>query len=265
VKAEAQKSARSTNSDAIDLTMLGRALLNRSMQRPTKGPNTAARALFEQALEIDPNNADALTGNAYTYFREYIFGWGSSDTDYDAKVLGQVDRAIALAPDCVWAFYTKSFYLGMSRRLNDAIRVADAGLAINPNYAPLYVTRHGAEMSLGRYEQAKSDIQQAIRLNPRDPNVAILLMLGDLDLVTGNIEAAIDQYRKAYDAGYRGYFLDASLAAAYALEGKMDEAKSALAEARRLNPNLTIKWFKEHAEDLPIRSEGLRKAGLPEE
>jgi tetratricopeptide (TPR) repeat protein len=104
-----------------------------------------------------------------------------------------------------------------------------------------------------------------MRLNPRSPELTILLQLGDVELVTGNIEAAIDQYRKAYDAGYRGYFLDASLAAAYALEGKMDEAKSALAEARRLNPSLTIKWFREHAEDLPVRSEGLRKAGLPEE
>jgi hypothetical protein len=45
----------------------------------------------------------------------------------------------------------------------------------------------------------------------------------------------------------------------------MDEAKSALAEARRLNPNLSIKWLREHAVDLPARSEGLRKAGLPEE
>jgi hypothetical protein len=53
--------------------------------------------------------------------------------------------------------------------------------------------------------------------------------------------------------------------AAYALEGKMDEAKSALAEARRLNPSYTVKWDREHAEDIPTRREGLRKAGLPEE
>ena len=75
----------------------------------------------------------------------------------------------------------------------------------------------------------------------------------------------IDQYQKAFGAGYRAYFIYVDLAAAYALAGKMDEAKSALAEARRLTPNLTVKWFREHAEDAPTRSEGLRKAGLPEE
>ena len=57
----------------------------------------------------------------------------------------------------------------------------------------------------------------------------------------------------------------ASLAAAYALQGKMDEARRYAAETLRLNPNFTIKWLREHALDIPIRNEGLRKAGFAEE
>jgi hypothetical protein len=30
--------------------------------------------LFEQALEIDPNDPDALAGDAATYLSEYAFG-----------------------------------------------------------------------------------------------------------------------------------------------------------------------------------------------
>ena len=45
----------------------------------------------------------------------------------------------------------------------------------------------------------------------------------------------------------------------------MDEAKSAVADARRLNPNLTVKWLTDHAPNLPPLFEGVRKAGLPEE
>jgi len=56
-----------------------------------------------------------------------------------------------------------------------------------------------------------------------------------------------------------------SAAAAYALEGKTEEAKSSLAEARRMNPKLTLKWLKDDAPDLPLLFEGLRKAGPPEE
>jgi adenylate cyclase len=100
VKAEAAKGARSTNPDANDLVMRGWAFMNDPALFASKEKVNAARALFEQALAIDPNSAEAITGVAATYFREYLFRWGNSGTDYDAKILGQADRAIALAPTC---------------------------------------------------------------------------------------------------------------------------------------------------------------------
>jgi hypothetical protein len=45
----------------------------------------------------------------------------------------------------------------------------------------------------------------------------------------------------------------------------MDEAKTALAEARRLNPKLTVKWWGEHSTGVPAVLDGVRKAGMPEE
>ena len=45
----------------------------------------------------------------------------------------------------------------------------------------------------------------------------------------------------------------------------MDEAGAALAEARRLNPKLTVKWLKDHKPILQPAFEALGKAGLPEE
>ena len=85
-------------------------------------------------------------------------------------------------------------------------------------------------------------------------------------LVTfGHFDAATDEYRKAIDVGPRQFFQYTNLAAAYALAGKMDEAKAALAEARRLNPAITVKWMQQHTPNLPAVFDGLRKAGLPEE
>ena len=75
----------------------------------------------------------------------------------------------------------------------------------------------------------------------------------------------IDEYHNAIDASYRVFFAYSNLAAAYALEGKMDEAKTALAEARRIFPNLTVKWMIAHTPNLPPVFQGLRKAGLPEQ
>ena len=36
------------------------------------------------------------------------FHFANADTDYEAKVIGQADRAIALAPDTISAYVAKS-------------------------------------------------------------------------------------------------------------------------------------------------------------
>jgi adenylate cyclase len=265
VKAEAEKGVHSKNPDAIDLSMRGWALLWQGLSNSTKDKNDPVLALFEQALKIDPNDADALAGEAECYQREYLH-FANPETDYDAKVIGQADRAIALAPDTTRAYWVKTIYLYMSRRYDESLRTADAGLAINPNSAPLHAARSTARSSLGQFEQAKSDAQQAMRLSPRDPLIGLFhVQLGDAKLGLGHFEAAISEYRNATDSGYRPFFAYTNLAAAYAFEGKMDEAKTALAEARRLNPKLTVKWMMAHTPNLPPVFEGLRKAGLPEE
>jgi adenylate cyclase len=72
VKAEAERGARSTSPDAIDLTMRGRGLVEQNRLRPSKDTLNAARALFAQALQIDPNDADALAGEAACYDFEHF-------------------------------------------------------------------------------------------------------------------------------------------------------------------------------------------------
>jgi adenylate cyclase len=267
VRTEAVKDSRSKNPDAVDLAMRGWALVwQEQQQQRTKENNNAAEALFEQALKIDPNETDALAGDAYAYMLEYSRGWANSGTDYEAKILDQADRAIALAPDNVWAHNAKSLYLTISQRANEGLSAAEAGLAIKPDDPPLRRARGTAEIVLGNYEQAISDVQQAMRLSPRDPRIGLWQDdLGNAQLGLGHYDAAIDEYHKAIDAGWRAYQPYRGLAAAYALEGKMEEATSALAEARRLNPQLTLRWLQTHSFSIPPVLEGLRKAGLPEE
>jgi adenylate cyclase len=137
---------------------------------------------------------------------------------------------------------------------------------MDPNSAQLLDARTLAEIVLGRFEQAKSDAQQAMRLSPRDLEIANRVMnLGMAELGVGNFDAAIVEFQKAIDAGNRSFIPYVNLAAAYALEGKTNEAKAALEEARGLNTQLTVKWLIAHAPSIPPLFEGLRKAGLPEE
>ena len=229
VKAEAEAATRSQNPDSIDLVMRGRgAILRWAQQPPTKDELAAVRALFERALEIDPNDADALAGSAQTYVSEYAQGWTDPETDYDAKILGQADRSIALARDNAWPYIQKSLYLHMSRRPSDALRVANAGLALNSNHAYLFAWRASAENYLGQFEQAKSDVQQAMRLSPRDPWMSNWHnLIADAELGLGHFDAAIEGANKAIDAGFRIWFSYLNLAAAHALKGRHRSSQGA--------------------------------------
>jgi hypothetical protein len=92
------------------------------------------------------------------------------------------------------------------------------------------------------------------------------MYLGFAEICRGRLDAAIEQLKRAIVSGYPIYVTCAFLAGAEGAKGNDAEAKLALAEARRLNPQLTIKFVAENvtwAE--PITIDGLRKAGLPEE
>ena len=71
--------------------------------------------------------------------------------------------------------------------------------------------------------------------------------------------------KRAVDGGYRTFYAYINLAAVHAFKGEMDEAKAAMAEARRLEPDLSVKWLVHHKPVLQFALDGLRKAGLPEE
>jgi adenylate cyclase len=275
VRAEAETSAHSRNPNVIDLDMRGHEALWRFFQQPTKEGILAIRALFEQALQLDPNDADALGDDAVTYLDEYAFGWTNPETDYDAKVLGQVDRAIALAPRVQWNYSTKSVYLTTIGRPQEGLGVADAAIAINPNYASEYTYRSTAEVALGQYEQAKSDVQQAMRLSPRDPRTSAWhFNMVEAEFGLGHFDAVIEEANKAIDGGYKVFWPYLYLAAAHVLKGDIDEAKPALTEARRLNPKLSVESLMVWKRVCPSCRgyayqppwfDVLRKAGLPED
>lgn len=266
VKAEARNSSSSQHPDAVDLELRGRALFLTRFQQGAdeQGITHQAQALFDQALAADPNNADALAGSAFTYFVDYYYGWRPGANDYDARILGQADRAISLDPNNMQAYYVKSFYYSGSHRAQDGLRAADAGLAIDPNYASLYNARGFSKILLGQFDEAKSDILKAIELSPRDPTMGLWRTnLADAEMGLGSYDDAVTQLQLAIDAGYRSSYPYRELAAAYALVGKTDEARTALAEALKFSPDLTIKSV-ERTNPLPVVLEGLRKAGLKE-
>ena len=262
-KAEAQKSAHSTNPDAIDLMMRGWSALWQPM---TKESTASARDYFERAMKLDPQSAEAMVGSAYARFRALIYGW--TEDSYTVQ-LDLLTQATAIDPGFAFAYYVKSNVLFFLKRLPEAIEAAQTVIALDPNAASGYFSMADAEVSLGRCEQANGHIKQAFALSPRDPAFGGLWhnLLGVSEACLGRLDAALVEFRRAIDARFRTYFSYANLAAIEAVKGNDAEAKLALAEARRLNPQFTIKWYKENFPGPPptIIVDGWRKAGLPEE
>ena len=169
VAAEADNGARSKNPDAIDLTMRGRSMML-GPQRPTKEKNDAAIALFEQALKIDPNEADALANLAVAYARSTAWRWNPG-SDYPAKILDLANWAIEIDPNNVAAHIAKTYGFSFDGRWQEVIRAATAGLALNPTSAALYTARGAAEGQVDRYDEFVSDRDRATHLNSHDPDM----------------------------------------------------------------------------------------------
>jgi tetratricopeptide (TPR) repeat protein len=126
------------------------------------------------------------------------------------------------------------------------------------------------EMFLGRYEQALSHLEQAMRISPRDSSIGVWHMDMGRDLLgLRRTDAAVQEGLKAIDLGFRQALGYAALAAFYSAADNAPEAKAALAEAMKLNPKLSVAWLHTRQpgfiDSPPGFREALIKAGLPEE
>ena len=201
-----------------------------------------------------------------TYWNEDAFGWGNKETDYEAKILGQADRAIGIAPDTLFAYTTKSQYLSHVR---PGERRAPRRRRPDRDQSKLRLgiclSWSSPRLFLGQFEQAKSDLQQPMRLSPRDPRMGWFHDFMARCRTRPRTFRRCDRRRQQGDRRrIQGLLALPNLATAHVLKGEIDEAKTALTEARRLNPKLSVKWLLERGYAQPL-IDALRKAGLPEE
>ena len=207
VNAEAQRSLhdRPQNPDAIDLTMRGSALLNQSF---TKANRQEALNLFEQAMALDPTNADALAGAAFIDTTDYASGWFDQNVDLYARAMQRANQALSLNPDQANAHYAKARLIMFKAKPDDAasanqvIAEAEAALRADPSYARAYWPMAVGHEFLGHYEQAISDLEQAARISPRDSNLGVWQTeMGRALLGMGRTDAAVQEGLIGIDSG----------------------------------------------------------------
>ena len=153
----------------------------------------------------------------------------------------------------------------------------EAAIALDRNDAHAWLGLGQTLMLLGQPEAGIVDIENSMRLDPLNPNVAFThWALGTCHLLLGQINEASNLLRKAVAENPRIYFFYLYLAGALGLSDDLDEAKAALAEAIKLKPevNSLARWrahqpWINNPQQLALREKtvnvGLHSAGMPDE
>jgi tetratricopeptide (TPR) repeat protein len=127
---------------------------------------------------------------------------------------------------------------------------------------------------LGRAEETEADVEEALRLSPRDPWVfAWTWFAGVAKSFLDRPEEALVWLRRSVEFNRNFPMIHFYLAGALAQLGRLEEAKTAVKAGLALNPRLTLAQISAWAESgnpicLAQRDrllERLRSAGAPEE
>ena len=99
---------------------MGFALLNQGI---TKSYYAPARDAFDEALKLEPNNADALAGAAFLDMRDYLFSWSDQPhVDFYARAMQRANEAILARANQPYAHLTKAYLLMFKANPGDGPR-----------------------------------------------------------------------------------------------------------------------------------------------
>jgi tetratricopeptide (TPR) repeat protein len=138
--------------------------------------NQVALPLWEKAVALDPQYAEAYAWLSRTYWREAAFRW-SADPQTLERALALAQQALALDDSLPRAHGVLSFVYVLKQQYEEAIAESERATTLDPSNADLYSMRAFVLNSAGRPEAALKMAEQAMLLNPRYPPI-YLFQLG---------------------------------------------------------------------------------------
>ena len=252
--------------DAYDLCLRGRDLHGRA----TEADTLSAREMFDRAIALDPGYAPAHAWQALTVQRGFTLWWGEPRGEAALPpALAHAERAMAIEPGSPLCAVALAYIQVLCGRFDEGLEIGRAALLANPSslegrFYWSEVLIYAAEDP----EQTVREIRAALALDPFHPPAA-RAQLGRALLVAGRPEEALAELRQCA-ARVREYapFYSNLVVAAFET-GRMEEARAAVREVRRLRPGWTLRdmagrwYFRDPAVSERWRV-AYRAAGLPE-
>jgi adenylate cyclase len=249
------------NLEAYDAYLRGLEAYNRY----TKEALTQARQLLEQAIALDPQYAAAYAQLSRTLTWKGIRPWGQYPQDLErALVLAQ--QAVALDDSLPGAHEALAFANTYKKQYEQAITAAKRAIALAPNNAEGYAELAHTLLFAGQPEEVINLVEKAMRLNPRHP-FHYLSFLGMAHLLARRHKEALAALQSATLRNPNHPPAHLHLLVTYSDLGRDAEARAELEEIRRINPNVSLEFYRRVMvfKD-PVYLErylaALRKAGL---
>ena len=225
---------------------------------------------LRRAVEAYPDYAPARGLLGFCEVFSAHMGW----IDREQGVLAgreQAIRAIALDDRYPWGHIALAYWAMMERRTAELIAAFRRAVSLNPNSAAAHSHLSRGLAFAGRDREAIEHGEEAIRLSPLDPEMALFLgAIAVAHFTAGRYEEAIERSLDAQRLrpGFQGS--RRLLCVSLAQVGRLDEARSLLATIRREQPQLSAAWIRAN---IPYQTpalmerylEGFRKAGLGDE
>ncbi len=230
-----------------------------------------ARALREWAVDLDRQNAEALANLSFVIVTGVLNHWsGDEVADLHTADLALQD-ALHIAPGSKRVRGAQCQFLRAMRQFEAGVKACGELVESFPAYAFLHKEIGYDELMMGQTDEALAEFLEAERLEPNSQlRWSWQQGIGLVYLMGGQDQKAIEWLsRAALEAPNAGNPV-AFLASAYALVGREQEARGAVAHHLQLWPNTTLKTFEPSIGTATFNSkmqrvlEGLRLAGLPE-
>jgi tetratricopeptide (TPR) repeat protein len=223
-----------------------------------------ARLMFQKAIAIDPNLAQAYSGIGCTLVSGYWKDYYKAERSVPGLdgALEFATRAVELDPHDS-SSHRYLAYVHLCRKSFELVRHhLDIAASLNPNDAE---SRGRFEMFTGRPDAGLESLERAGRLNPH-PSNGYWELHGMTLYGLGRYENAMASFDRMTATPI---WIDRFRAACFAQLGYIAEAKAWAREALRREPRFTLRRYAtvepyRSQTDLDHMIDGMRKAGLPE-
>lgn len=216
---------------AYDFVLRGRELLRRG----ERDANLDARDLFEKAIALDSDYADALVALARTYLDDYKYGWSEWPHRALAKAGELAEQAIALEERNSSAHAMLADIMRFRQEFQRGEREIARAIELNPNDAISHAIRGSLMVWMGNTEAALESLELALRIDPH-PNAWWLVNLSHAYYLLGRYEDAVNVIRRFENAYPEDAAIQFGLAVAYGQSDDKQGAKQAVEALHRVSP-----------------------------